>query len=254
MMNPYRKQMGSSLKASTAGSLNSNKSPIYPREEENIKKVRRVESPQHYDSKNFQKINFLGEPSQLRETFQSKSPIRGTISARYLKKEVHIKNHKKCIELSQLSLEVASYGSIEAIIVSYILSKSIEKQLFILKESIKKDYLPTTLNSSHSKSEDSFIYDLGNILNEELKHLSILNQTYEAVLLEGKISMSQIIEKKKYHLKNFIASINNLESKEELSLCHQLLDYILQDILINKTTYEKLNSEQMCKKIRDKLQ
>lgn len=52
----------------------------------------------------------------------------------------------------------------------------------------------------------------------------------------------------------FIVSMNSLETKEELSLCHQLLDYILEDILIHKKTYEKLNSEQMCKKIRDKLQ
>lgn len=72
-------------------------------------------------------MNFLGEPSQLRDTFQSKSPIRGTISTRYTKKEVHIKNHKKCIELSQLSLEVANFESTEAIAVSYILNKSIEK-------------------------------------------------------------------------------------------------------------------------------
>ena len=81
----------------------------------------------------------------------------------------------------------------------------------------------------------------------------MLNEVYEDVLLEGKLNIGEVLDRKKHFLKSFIVSMNNLETKEELSLCHQLLDYILEDILINKATYEKLNSEQMCKKIRDKL-
>ena len=62
------------------------------------------------------------------------------------------------------------------------------------------------------------------------------------------------MDRKKEHLKSFIVWMGGLSSKEELCLCHQLMDYILEDILISKGTYEKLNSEQMQKKIRDKLQ
>lgn len=32
------------------------------------------------------------------------------------------------------------------------------------------------------------------------------------------------------------------------------MDFILEDILINKKTYEKMNSDQMLKKIRDKIE
>lgn len=39
-----------------------------------------------------------GPDSSLRDTFKSKSPLRGTITTnRYSKKDVHIKNHRKCI-------------------------------------------------------------------------------------------------------------------------------------------------------------
>lgn len=31
-----------------------------------------------------------------------------------------------------------------------------------------------------------------------------------------------------------------MNNKDDLSLCHQLLDFVLEDILINKKTYEKL--------------
>jgi hypothetical protein len=39
-----------------------------------------------------------------------------------------------------------------------------------------------------------------------------------------------------------------------LSLCHQLLDFILEDIFINKKTYDKLKEEQMQRRIIEKLQ
>ena len=68
-----------------------------------------------------------GESSELRETFESKSPIRTSGNNKYKKKEANIKNHKKCLELCQISLEVAQYQSIEALTVSYIINKSIQK-------------------------------------------------------------------------------------------------------------------------------
>lgn len=62
------------------------------------------------------------------------------------------------------------------------------------------------------------------------------------------------MEEKRSFLRRFILSLPSLDNKEELSLCHQLLDFILEDILINKKTYEKISAEQMQKKIKDRLQ
>ena len=45
--------MIASLKASTTGSFNSNKSPVIARESAQIKKVTRVDSPLNYDGKKF---------------------------------------------------------------------------------------------------------------------------------------------------------------------------------------------------------
>ena len=117
----------------------------------------------------------MGEPTELRETFETKSPLRAGSGSKYKKKEANIKNHKKCLELCQISIEVAHYDSIEALTVSYIINKSIEKEFCILKESTKKDYSPTTFNSSFSKTDDSFINELNTILNQELSHLAMMN-------------------------------------------------------------------------------
>ena len=68
-----------------------------------------------------------------RESLKNESPLRGTLRNHYSKKEVNIKNHKKCLELSQISFEVASFGTTEAIAISYILSKCAEKELNIIK-------------------------------------------------------------------------------------------------------------------------
>ena len=52
----------------------------------------------------FQKINLMGEPTELRETFETKSPLRAGSGSKYKKKEANIKNHKKCLELCQISI------------------------------------------------------------------------------------------------------------------------------------------------------
>lgn len=99
-----------SLKASTAVSSQSIKPPSLTREEqeENIRRIKRVESPNHNESTSGLKgEKFFNKPSMnlmpdtsLRDTFKSKSPYRGNgnvATNRYSKKDVHVKNHRKCI-------------------------------------------------------------------------------------------------------------------------------------------------------------
>lgn len=47
--------------------------------------------------------------------------------------------------------------------------------------------------------------------------------------------------------------MSSLNNKEDLVLCQQLLDFVLEDILISKKTYEKLKEEQMHRKVLEKL-
>lgn len=60
------------------------------------------------------------------------------------------------------------------------------------------------------------------------------------MLHEQGVSCHDIFDNRKRYLKRFIESINNLNNKEDLVLCQQLLDFVLEDILIPKKTYEKL--------------
>lgn len=78
--------------------------------------------------------------------------------------------------------------------------------------------------------------------------------SFEGILYDFGISPQEPMEEKRSFLRRFILSLPSLDNKEELSLCHQLLDFILEDILINKKTYEKISAEQMQKKIKDRLQ
>jgi hypothetical protein len=87
------------------------------------------------------------------------------------------------------------------------------------------------------------------VINEELKNLGQIVYMLEAILNELGVRFQEIMENRKRYLKRFIESINNLNNKEELSLCHQLLDFVLEDIFINKKTYEKLKEAQMHRKI-----
>ncbi len=78
--------------------------------------MKKVESPQHFEGAGQRGDKFFTKNAQLqdtslRETFKSKSPLRGIVSSRYSKKEVHIKNHKKCIEIMSMVIEVANYFS-----------------------------------------------------------------------------------------------------------------------------------------------
>ena len=90
----------------------------------------------------------------MRETYKSKSPLRGIVSSKYSKKEVHIKNHRKCIEIMSMSLEVAQYFTPDSIAVAYLLAKNVEREFLILRDSIQKESSPATVNSSHSRSTD----------------------------------------------------------------------------------------------------
>lgn len=49
----------------------------------------------------------LIQDSSLRDTYRSKSPLRGTgpiNNNRYSRKDVHTKNHRKCIELTSMAI------------------------------------------------------------------------------------------------------------------------------------------------------
>lgn len=55
-------------------------------------------------------------------------------------------------------MDVAQYSSADATAVAYFLSKSVEKEFLILRESIRKESLPTNQNSSHTRySDEGFI-------------------------------------------------------------------------------------------------
>ena len=66
------------------------------------------------------------------------------------------------------------------------------------------------------------------------------------------MDLREVLNNKRAYLKEFILSLENVNFRE-LCLSHQLLDYIMEDILISKKTYEKLNREQIIKKIKEKL-
>ena len=72
------------------------------------------------------------------------------------------------------------------------------------------------------------------------------------MLIDMGLDLREVLNNKKGYLKEFILSLENMNFREQC-LCHQLLDYIMEDILISKKTYEKLNREQIMKKIREKL-
>ncbi len=125
----------------------------------------------------------------------------------------------------------------------------------MLKESLRKDGLAAYTSSMVKDPEDSFLSDLQNIINQELKHLNQLLYMLEGILNQSGVRTIQILENRKRYLKKFIEAINNNQSnKQQLSLCHQLLDFVLENILINKKTYEKLKEEQIQRKINEKLQ
>ena len=75
--------------------MTSSKCPNFSKEEPSMKKVRSVESPQHSDAKNFQKMTYFAEKSSFRDTFDPKKSTQSSMQV--LKKEVYLKNHKKCM-------------------------------------------------------------------------------------------------------------------------------------------------------------
>jgi serine/threonine-protein kinase ULK/ATG1 len=96
MLDPKLKNSLFTMRASTTGSssIQSAINPVIKIEqvEENVRRIKRVESPKHNESssafkgdKNFNKSSMVPDNS-LRETFKSKSPLRNTITNRYCKK------------------------------------------------------------------------------------------------------------------------------------------------------------------------
>jgi hypothetical protein len=126
-----------------------------------------------------------------------------------------------------MAIEVANYDCSEAIPVSYFLCKVIEKEFEGLKESVRKDGLPSLNINSIKSPDDNFLLDLDAIIKEELRHLKEIIIFLEGILSELGIRSQDTMDNRKRYLKRFIESLNNLSNKEELSLCHQLLDFVL---------------------------
>jgi hypothetical protein len=88
-----------------------------------------------------------------------------------------------------------------------MLSKSVEKELLLLKESVKKDFFPAVTSGPGKETDDSFIYDFGGIVNEELKQITIIHKIYESLLLEAGVGVEEVLDHRKMSLKKFIFSI-----------------------------------------------
>jgi hypothetical protein len=95
IIDPKLKNSLFTMKASTAGSsMQSSITPglrEHPQPEDNVRRINRVESPKHNEStsafKGDKNFNKNSQPSDSRDTFKSKSPLRHTITAnRYSKK------------------------------------------------------------------------------------------------------------------------------------------------------------------------
>ena len=54
------------------------------------------------------------------------------------------------------------------------------------------------------------VNEFNNILNSELSHLAMMNDLYESVLVDSQIKVSEIMDRKKEHLKSFIMWIGAL--------------------------------------------
>lgn len=125
MLNPYKNHTmtGStttthSVNSGTSGSAY-NHCASQNNKDKSQRILKRVESPHYCEQKTPAYNNQVGKKNTSRddslnprETLKADSPLRLTIHNRYSKKEVNIKNHKKCLEIAQMGIEVANYGSI----------------------------------------------------------------------------------------------------------------------------------------------
>ena len=127
MLNPYKSHTMTGSTTTThsvnSGSSNSvyNKYGSQNSKDSSQRILKRVESPHYceqktpssgYRNQGGKKNTSRDDSLNPRETLKSDSPLRLTIHNRYSKKEVNIKNHKKCVEIAQMGMEVASYGSV----------------------------------------------------------------------------------------------------------------------------------------------
>lgn len=75
--------------------------------------------------------------------------------------------------------------------------------------------MPISYNSSVVKdTDDGFILDLDNIINEELRNLGQLMFMFESLLNEVGVRPAEVFDNRKRYLKKFIESISNLSNKE----------------------------------------
>ena len=89
--------------------------------------------------------------SELRSTYNAKSPFRENF-----KKDISVKNHQKCVEVMSLAISLSAYENIDALALSYLFIKNVEKELTAMQESARKE--------CELKSDDPMMKNLLDIL------------------------------------------------------------------------------------------
>jgi hypothetical protein len=179
--------------------------------------------------------------SELRSTYTAKSPFRENF-----KKDLMVKNHQKCSEIMSLAVGLAGYEQGEALALSYTIMKNVEKELTNVLESVRKEL--------ELKSDEPMMRTFVGVVEGELMDLKgLIMQCREELRGGFEIPLEMIESKKKEVLKKFVGGLGR-EKLEELVIASRVVDYIMEELVIRRETYEKMSRDKLYSNIRGKME
>lgn len=144
-----------------------------------------------------------------------------------------------------LAISLSAYENTDALALSYLFIKNVEKELTAIQESARKE--------CEIKSDDPMMKNLLDILYVELGEVrGLLGQLREELRNELPFSLEMIEPKKRELLRRVVNGLAK-ERVDELVLALRVVDYVLDELVIRRETFEKMSKDKLLLNLKTKI-
>lgn len=155
-----------------------------------------------------------------------------------------LKSHSKLIEVMSLGISLVGEGEIVTVSLAFLLMGRIEREMKSITESARKEL--------EMKQDDAIMRSFNLLVESELQEVRRIMHEIEKELEGQGIIVKTLVGCEQKLLREWVRGIPKGKSQKLVLGC-RVVDYICDELVIKRETYEKMNEEKLEANMMSKL-
>lgn len=177
--------------------------------------------------------------SELRNTISTRVPLSNNF-----KRDLLLKSHSKLIEVMSLGISLVGEGEIVTVSLAWLLMGRIEREMKSITESARKEL--------EIKQDDSIMRSFNLLVESELQEVRRIMGEIERELQEQGVATGALEGSEQQLMREWVRTLPKGKSHRLVLGC-RVVDYICDELVIKRETYEKMNEEKLEANMMSKL-